>query len=159
MFKIGDMAVYPAQGVGVIEAIEAKDVGGGRQDFYILRIFDGDMKIMVPTANVKLVGLRSPIEKEKVSTVYGILEEPKGLDKVASWSRRQREYTEKIRSGNLYEVARVLRELYLLKGGKELSYGEKKFLEQARKLLVKEVALVEGAKEEKVVARLEGIFH
>lgn len=159
MFKVGDMAVYPTQGVGVIEAIEAREVAGSRQDFYVLRIVDGDMKIMIPVSNVKSVGMRTPIPRDRVSSVYDVLEQQQVLGKVASWSRRQREYTEKIRSGDLLEVAEVLRELYLLKEGKELSYGEKKFLEQARRLLVKEVAAVEGAHEDKVVARVEGIFH
>ena len=159
MFKVGDMAVYPTQGVGVIEAIEAREVAGSRQDFYILRIVDGDMKIMVPVTNATLVGMRTPIAKDRVASVYDVLEKQKKLGKIASWSRRQREYTEKIKTGDLLAVAEVLRELYLLKGDKELSYGEKKFLEQARRLLVKEVAAVEGANEEKIVARVEGIFH
>jgi len=158
-FKVGDLAVYPTQGVGVIEAIESRDMGGASQDFYILRIVDGDMKIMVPVANADVVGMRSPIPKKKISSVYGLLEERVDLGKIASWSRRQREYSEKIKSGDLFEVAEVLRELYQIKEDKELSYGEKKFLEQARRLVVKEVAMVEGAQEEKVVARLEGIFH
>lgn len=158
-FKVGDLAVYPTQGVGVIEAIESRDVGGGKQDFYILRIVDGDMKIMVPITNAATVGMRSPILKKEVSSVYGLLEERKDLGKIASWSRRQREYSEKIKSGDLFEVAEVLRELYQIKEDKELSYGEKKFLEQARRLVVKEVAMVEGGEEEQVVARLEGIFH
>ena len=159
IFKVGDLAVYPTQGVGVIEAIESRDVGGANQDFYILRIVDGDMKIMVPVTNADMVGMRTPISKKKVSSVYGLLEERVDLGKIASWSRRQREYSEKIKSGDLFEVAEVLRELYQIKEDKELSYGEKKFLEQARRLVVKEVAMVEGAKEEKVVARLEDIFH
>jgi len=159
IFKVGDLAVYPTQGVGVIEAIESREMGGGNQDFYILRIVDGDMKIMVPVANADSVGMRSPIPKKKVSSVYGLLEERVDLGKIASWSRRQREYSEKIKSGDLFEVAEVLRELYQIKEDKELSYGEKKFLEQARRLVVKEVAMVEGAQEDKVVARLEGIFH
>jgi len=158
-FKVGDLAVYPTQGVGVIEAIESREMGGASQDFYILRIVDGDMKIMVPVSNADVVGMRSPIPKKKVSSVYGLLEERVDLGKIASWSRRQREYSEKIKSGDLFEVAEVLRELYQIKEDKELSYGEKKFLEQARRLVVKEVAMVEGAQEEKVVARLEGIFH
>ncbi|PLY09611.1 MAG: CarD family transcriptional regulator [Desulfuromonas sp.] len=158
-FKVGDLAVYPTQGVGVIEAIESREMGGASQDFYILRIVDGDMKIMVPVSNADMVGMRSPISKKKISSVYGLLEERVDLGKIASWSRRQREYSEKIKSGDLFEVAEVLRELYQIKEDKELSYGEKKFLEQARRLVVKEVAMVEGAQEEKVVARLEGIFH
>jgi CarD family transcriptional regulator len=146
MFKIGDWAVYPAQGVGVIEAIESKEFSGSRHEFYILRIVDSDMTIMVPVTNAGQVGLRCLIDKKQLSSVYG------------SWSRRQREYNEKIKSGNLCEVASVLRELYQIRGEKELSYGEKKVLELARKLLIKEIALAEGAQEEQVVERVERIF-
>lgn len=159
MFKVGDLAVYPAQGVGVIEAIEAKDIGGEKLECYILRLVVGDMTIMVPVTNAEMVGLRSPIKKENLAVVYGILAEEMGNGKIASWSRRQREYTEKIRSGDLKAVAEVFRELCHLKVAKDLSYGEKKFLEQARKLLVTEIAMVEGAKEEKVEEQLEHIFH
>ena len=159
MFKIGDMAVYPAQGVGVIEAIEAREFGGERNEFYVLRIVDSDMTIMVPIANVSHVGLRSLIEKSKVDSIYDILEEKRNAGQAfASWSRRQREYNERIKTGDLCEVAVVLRELYLIRCEKELSYGEKKVLELARKLLVKEVALAEGALEEQVVERVEKIF-
>lgn len=159
MFKIGDKAVYPAQGVGVIEAIEAKEFSGEQHEFYVLRIVDSDMTIMIPVSNAKQVGMRNLIDKERVSSVYNILEEkPENGQAVASWSRRQREYNEKIKSGDLFEVAEVLRDLYSIREGKELSYGEKKVLEQARKLLVKEIAMAEGAEEEKVVERVEQIF-
>lgn len=159
MFKIGDLAVYPAQGVGIIESIEAKEIGGEQRDFYILRIVDSDMTIMVPVTNANLVGLRTLIAKENIASIYHILEEKQGNGNgVASWSRRQREYNEKIKSGDLCEVASVLRELYLIREGKELSYGEKKVLELARKLLVKEIALAEGAEEDQVVERVERIF-
>ncbi len=160
MFKVGDMAVYPAQGVGVIEAIETKEYSGENQNFYILRIVDSDMTIMVPVTNVKVVGMRCLIGKEKISAIYNILEEKQdgGKQNVASWSRRQREYNEKIKSGNLLEVAEVLRELYLIKEAKELSYGEKKVLDLARKLLVKEIALAEGIEEDQIIAKVEKIF-
>ncbi len=159
MFKVGDMAVYPTQGVGVIEAIEAKEFSGEKHRFYILRIVDSDMTIMVPIDNADQVGLRTLIAKDRVSSVFDILEEKSANGQaVASWSRRQREYNEKIKSGDLFEVAQVLRELYLIKEGKELSYGEKKVLELARKLLVKEIALAQGAAEEQVVERVESIF-
>ncbi len=158
MFKIGDMAVYPTQGVGVIEAIEAREYSGENQEFYVLRIVDSDMTIMVPVGNAGTVGMRSLISKERVSSIYDILEEKQKSQAVASWSRRQREYNEKIKSGDLFEVAQVLRELYLIREGKELSYGEKKVLELARKLLVKEIALAEGADEDQVVERVESIF-
>ncbi len=159
MFKIGDWAVYPAQGVGVIEAIESKEFSGSLNEFYILRIVDSDMTIMVPVTNAGQVGLRCLIDKKKLSIVYDILEEKRTAGQsYGSWSRRQREYNDKIKSGDLCEVATVLRELYQIRGEKELSYGEKKVLELARKLLIKEIALAEGAREEQIVERVERIF-
>jgi CarD family transcriptional regulator len=160
MFKIGDMAVYPTQGVGIIEAIEAKEFDGKNHEFYVLRIVDSDMTIMIPVSNASLVGMRTLITKERVASVFNILEEKRGASvaAIASWSRRQREYHDKIKSGDLFEVAAVLRELYLIKEGKELSYGEKKVLDLARKLLVKEIALAEGAEENTVVEKVEKIF-
>lgn len=159
MFKVGDKAVYPTQGVGVIEAIEAKEFSGEKHEFYVLRIVDSDMTIMVPVTNARLVGLRTLIAKDRVSSVYDVLEEKReGVQAMASWSRRQREYNDKIKSGDLFEVAAVLRELYLIKEGKDLSYGEKKVLDLARKLLVKEIALADGAEEISVVERVESIF-
>lgn len=158
MFKIGDLAVYPTQGVGKIEAIEAKEIGGEQHDFYILRIVDSDMTIMIPVANVGVVGMRCLIGKDRISAIYNTLEEKRQNGSLASWSRRQREYQEKIKSGDLFEVAAVLRELYQIREGKELSYGEKKVLELARKLLIKEIALAEGANEDMVAERVEKIF-
>ena len=159
LFSVGDKAVYPAQGVGIIEAIETKEFAGQQNDFYVLRICDSDMTIMVPTANAEHVGLRTLIDREHVNEVYELLRNGKiTASGVTSWSRRQRDYTEKIKSGDLLEVAGVLRELYLIKAGKELSYGEKKVLELARRLVVKEVAYAEGVAEEQVDHRLEQAF-
>lgn len=159
LFEIGDMAVYPTQGVGVIEDIEAREYSGHTQRFYILRIVDSDMKIMVPVTNAVNVGLRHLIDQERIIGIFDALAEPQIAGKIASWSRRQREYNDKLKTGDLLDVAEVLRELYQISTAKELSYGEKKVLEQARKLLVTEVALAEGAKEDQVVSRLENIFH
>jgi len=160
MFKIGDRAVYPAQGVGVVEKIESREFCGQTHDFYILRIIDNDMTIMVPVGNARQVGLRNLISKDKVETIYNVLEEKQpGALSIASWSRRQREYNDKIKTGNPEDVAEVLRELYLIKEEKELSYGEKKVLELARRLLVKELALAEGIAEEQVCQRLEGMVN
>jgi len=158
MFKVGDSAVYPTQGIGVIEAIESKDFGGVTADFYILRIVDSDMTIMVPTTNASHIGMRSPIDKKRVSSIFDVLGEKTKISAIASWSRRQREYNDKLKTGDLFEVAEVLRELYCIREDKELSYGEKKVLELARKLLVKEVALAEGADEDAVTKRVEKIF-
>jgi CarD family transcriptional regulator len=156
MFKVGDQAVYPAQGVGVVEAIETRQLCGQTQDFYILRIIDNDMTIMVPVANARQVGLRRLISRESIPSVYDLLGEKRvGNLTISSWSRRQREYHEKIKTNNPLEVAQVLRELYLIREAKELSYGEKKVLDLARRLLVKELALAEGVAEETVCRRLE----
>ncbi|MEZ4601207.1 MAG: CarD family transcriptional regulator [Syntrophotaleaceae bacterium] len=160
MFKVGDLAVYPAQGVGIIEAIESREFVGERHEFYVLRIMDSDMTIMIPVDNAGAVGMRTLIEKDRVASIYDILgDKPEDGHSLASWSRRQRGYNEKIKSGDLFEVAEVLRDLYLIKEEKELSYGEKKVLELARKLLVKEVALVAGTDEDRVVERVESLFH
>lgn len=160
MFKVGDLAVYPTQGVGVIESIESKEFVGEKHDFYILRILDSDMTIMIPVSNTGSVGMRTLIDKERVSSIYDVLNDKQEVDQViASWSRRQRGYNDKIKSGDLFEVAEVLRDLYQIKESKELSYGEKKVLELARKLLVKEVALAAGTEEQQVVERVESFFH
>ena len=159
MFKKGDMAVYPTQGVGVIENIETREFSGQSQSFYVLRIVGSDMTIMVPTNNVANVGMRGLIDQENIPSIFEVLGVPGTGGKIASWSRRQREYQDKLKSGDLHEVASVLRELYLISDNKDLSYGEKKVLEQARRLLVTEVALSQGSKEETVIDQLEQIFH
>ena len=142
-----------------MENIESREFCGQTHDFYILRIIDNDMTIMVPVGNANQVGLRTLISKDKVETIYNVLEEKQiGSLAIASWSRRQREYNDKLKTGDLFEVAEVLRELYCIREDKELSYGEKKVLELARKLLVKEVALAEGADEDAVTQRVEKIF-
>jgi CarD family transcriptional regulator len=160
MFKVGDQAVYPAQGVGIVEAIETRKLCGETHDYYILRIIDNDMTIMVPVANAGQVGLRRLISRENVPSVYSLLGAKRvGQLAISSWSRRQREYHEKIKTNNPLEVAHVLRELYLIRESKELSYGEKKVLELARRLLVKELALAEGVTEATVCSRLETMIN
>jgi len=159
MFKIGDRAVYPAQGVVEVKAIEAKEFSGEQNEFYILRIINTDMTIMVPTSNANTVGMRCLIDSERIQKVFGILREKKPINgNIASWSRRQKIYQDKIRSGDLIEVAEVLRELYFIKEDKDLSYGEKKFMDHARKLLVQEIAIAEGTSEEQIADKVEKIF-
>jgi len=114
------------------------------------------MTIMVPVANAGQVGLRRLISRDHVSSIYSLLGEKRvGSLTIPSWSRRQRDYHEKIKTNDPLAVAQVLRELYLIRESKELSYGEKKVLELARRLLIKELALAEGVGEETVGHRLE----
>jgi CarD family transcriptional regulator len=158
MFKIGDKAVYPAHGVGVIEDIKCKVISGSKRTFYVLRIIDKDMTIMIPTDNVDTVGLRGIIDKKEVSKVFRILSERNVEVDCQTWNRRYREYMEKIKSGSVFEVAEVLRDLVHLKCDKDLSFGERQMLDLAQNLLVKELSIAKNMAEEKMRLRLQNIF-
>jgi CarD family transcriptional regulator len=158
MFKVGDLAVYPAHGVGVIEKIESQEISGCRQDFYIMRILDNGMKIMIPTQNVNNVGLREIIGENEVPKLFSILKKRDVPTDNQTWNRRYREYMEKIKTGSVYEVAEVYRDLLMLKVEKELSFGERKMLDTARSLLVKEISLAKNVGEEQVEKDLDKIF-
>jgi len=158
MFKIGDLAVYPAHGVGIIERIESQEFSGSTQDFYVMRILDNNMIIMIPTQNVDSVGLRGIIGKKEVSKLYTILEKRDVVIDNQTWNRRYREYTDKIKTGSVYEVAEVYRDLLILKIEKELSFGERKMLDTARNLLVKEIALAKRVEEEQIEKDLDKMF-
>jgi len=158
MFSIGDLAVYPAHGVGVIEKIESQEISGCCQDFYVMRILENDMKIMIPTKNVDNVGLREIIEKSEVPKLYSILKKRDISVDNQTWNRRYREYMEKIKTGSVYEVAEVYRDLLMLKTEKELSFGERKMLDTARSLLVKEISLARKVEETLVEKDLDKIF-
>ena len=158
MFKVGDKAVYPAHGVGVIENIEKKEIAGSTYQFYILRILENDMTIMIPTANVEAVGLRRIIPGSQVTKVYKILKQNEISVDAATWNRRYREYMEKIKTGSAFEIAQVLRDLFILKNDKDLSFGERKMFDTARSLLVKELALAKDVTEENVAKQLDKIL-
>jgi len=159
MFKIGDKAVYPAHGVGIIEDIKCKVISGNKRTFYVLRILEKEMTIMIPTDNAESVGLRGIIDKKEVSKVYRILSERNGKIDCQTWNRRYREYMEKIKSGSVFEVAEVLRDLVHLKNDKDLSFGERQMLDLAQNLLVKELSIAKNMAEDKVRLRLLSIFN
>jgi len=158
MYKIGDLAVYPAHGVGVIERIEAQEISGCRQDFYVMRILENDMKIMIPTTNVQNVGLREIIDEEDVPRLYSILRDRRIVNDNQTWNRRYRDYMEKIKTGSVFEVAEVYRDLLVLKNEKDLSFGERKMLDTARGLLVKEISIARNVGEEQIERDLDTIF-
>ena len=158
MFKVGEKVVYPAHGVGVIQSIQSRVISGTEKTFYMLRILENDMTIMIPTENVASVGLRRIIGKDMVGKVYKILRERRVEIDQQTWNRRYREYTEKIKTGSVLEIAAVLRDLFVLKGDKELSFGERKMLDTARNLLVKELAIAKAHSEEKIMEELRTIF-
>ena len=158
MFKVGDLAVYPAHGVGLIEKIESREISDCRQDFYVMRILDNGMIIMIPTNNVENVGLREIIELTEVPKLYSILKKRDVPIDNQTWNRRYREYMDKIKTGSVFEVAEVYRDLLILKIEKDLSFGERKMLDTARNLLVKEISLAKKVDEEQVEKELDNIF-
>ena len=158
MFAEGDMAVYPAHGVGLIESIEKQTIGGVDQAFYVMKILNNDMTIMIPTATSDNVGLRAIISKDEVKDVLDILKKRDIKISSQTWNRRYRDYMEKIKTGSVFEVAVVLRDLFLLRADKELSYGERKMMDTAKSLLVKEISLAKKVDEKKVEKQIEKLF-
>lgn len=158
-FQVGDLAVYPAHGVGRIEAIESKVVGGETHDFYIMKVLENDMVIMIPTGNVDSVGLREIISQNEVPEIYKVMTEKRenNIDN-QTWNRRYREYMDKIKTGSLYEVAEVFRDLFLLKMSKDLSFGERKLYDTAQVLLVKELSTAKNTDEKTILTEIESLF-
>jgi len=157
-FKIGEYAVYPAHGVGKIEALETKTIMGEKMDFLVINIIDTGMNVLLPVNNINSVGLRQVIKPGKVKEVYDVLKEKKRSVIGATWNRRYREYMEKIKSGSIFEIAIVLRDLVVLKREKDLSFGERKMMDTAKTLLIKELALAKGIAEKKIEIEMQKIF-
>ena len=154
MFQIGQLAVYPAHGVGRIESVQEREVSGAPEKFYIMRLLDTDMIIMIPTGNARNIGLRDVINNEAVSEIYEILRSRPGRLNNQTWNRRYRDYMDKIKTGSPFRVAEVLRDLTLLKSEKDLSFGERKMLDTAKNLLIKELSLVNEKEVNEIEAQL-----
>jgi len=154
MFKIGDQAVYPVHGVGEIKAIETRNISGSETTFFIMKIYDSDMKILIPTMATSSVGLRKITPILELEKVYKVLRTEKRTITHLPWNRRQKLYSEKLKKGSLFDVAEVFRDLTSIKQAKDLSFGERKMFDTARNLLVKELSASKGVSEEKVVEDL-----
>jgi CarD family transcriptional regulator len=158
-FKVGDLAVYPAHGVGRIDSIESRVINGETHDFYIMKILENGMVIMIPTSNVESVGLRNVIKEEDISKVFAVIQDNRdNLIDNQTWNRRYREYMEKIKTGSLYEVAEVFRDLYILKYTKDLSFGERKLFDTAQILLVKEISTARNTDEDSILEEIIALF-
>jgi CarD family transcriptional regulator len=157
-FRVGEMAVYPAQGVVEVVGNEEKQISGSPQRFYVLRIVDTDMRIMVPVAKAHEVGLRRVISEAEIEEVFDILRETEVHADKQTWNRRYRGFMEKIKTGSLFEVAEVYRDLYRLKATKTLSFGERRMLDTAKNLIVKELAVARKTSESKTERDLERLF-
>ncbi|MCK5487326.1 MAG: CarD family transcriptional regulator [Desulfobacterales bacterium] len=158
-FQVGDLAVYPAHGVGEIKAIESRVVNGEKHDFYIMKIIENGMTIMIPTNNVESVGLRDVINKKEIPKVYAVMKFRKeAMADNQTWNRRYREYMDKIKTGSLYDVAEVFRDLFLLKLTKDLSFGERKLYDTAQILLVRELSTAKKTDEDTILTEIESLF-
>lgn len=150
MFSIGDKVVYPVHGAGIIEAIETREILGSERSYYILRIFSGDMKLLVPVETVESVGMRKIITEEDIPEVLDIFNEACD-EHEENWNRRYRKNMEKIKSGDICNVTTVVKNLMLRDYERGLSAGEKKMLEYARRILVSELMLARDESEEEVM--------
>lgn len=157
-FNVGDKAVYPGHGVGVIREIEELDLGEAKATVYVLKILDNGMTIKVPLHNASALGMRNVINENQVSKVYEVLKDRDVPTDNQTWNRRYREYLNKIQSGDPVEVAKVLRDLALLRAQKNLSFGERKMYDQASSLLIQEIAVARELNEADVRSELEEIF-
>lgn len=157
-FKAGDKVVYPGHGVGEINSIVVKNILGTEQKVYEITIMSSGMRIMVPVAQAEVVGLRRVVDKRAIDKVYQILKQRNIKMDTQTWNRRFREYSQKIETGSVFEIAEVLRDLSVLSADKELSFGEKKMLDKAKNLLVSEIAIAKSRSHDKVMGELRDIF-
>ncbi len=157
-FKIGDKAVYPSQGVTEVVGIESKEISGNVAVFYVLTLLNTQKKILVPLARASDVGLRRVINGQEVEKVYQILHQREIPSDNQTWNRRYRRYLEKIKTGSVYDVAEVMRDLHLRQRDKPLSFGERKMLDTARTLLVQELAVSLSRDPEELGKEIETLF-
>lgn len=148
MFNVGDEVVYPMHGAGTIHAIEQKNILNEEQDYYIISM-PGEVKVMVPTEKAVEIGVRNVIDKNDVSKVLNILEEDE-TEMSDNWNKRYRDNMDKMKSGDIYEVADVVRNLSFKQKEKGLSTGEKKMLNNAKQILISELVLAEHVSQSEI---------
>ncbi|MFV9511688.1 CarD family transcriptional regulator [Tepidibacillus sp. LV47] len=158
LFNVGDKVVYPMYGAGIIEAIEEKEILGEKKCYYVMRMPIGDMKVMVPIQSVDEIGLRQVVDEEVINQVIGRLK-LESTDQSTNWNRRYRANMDKMKSGDIYEIADVVRNLMLREREKGLSTGERKMLENAKTIFISELALAKDLTEEEAIALLDNIIY
>ncbi len=157
MFSVGDRVVYPMHGAGVVEAIEEREVLGLRDNYYIMRLQVGDMKVMVPRSSASEVGLRPVIGPDDIPRVYEVLSGEKTAMS-QNWNRRYRANMEKMKTGDIFSVAEVVRNLGIRDREKGLSTGERRMLENAKQILTSEMAMVEKRSIEDISRTIDSIL-
>lgn len=159
MFNIGDKIVYPMHGAGTIESIEEKEMLGNSENYYIIKMPIGDMKLMVPTDKADNIGLREVSDKSIADQVFSVLEKPKApYVHDANWSKRYNTNVDKIKSGNILDVAEVVRDLSHRHMERGLSIGEKKMLSTAKDILLSELVLSQNMTHDVLDERVEEVI-
>ncbi len=156
MFNLGDHVVCPGHGVGQILSVDTKTVGEDIKSFYIIKVVTNGMKVMIPTDSKD--GVRHLVSVNEIDNVFNLLSDHNVKVDNSTWNRRHREYTLKVKTGSLIEIADVLRQLLLLKMSKKLSFGERKMLDQCKELLVKEIALSSGTPEPEISNKIDSLY-
>ncbi len=155
MFNIGDKVVYPMHGAGIIEGIEEREISGEKLNYYVIKLPMGEMKAMIPLNKVNEVGLRQIIDEQEILKVFDVLQNETS-NMPLNWNHRYRINLEKIKSGSIFEVAEVVRNLASRDRQKGLSTGEKKMLENARRILLSELVLAKNVAENQMEEILDG---
>jgi CarD family transcriptional regulator len=156
-FQIGDKVVYPHHGAAIIKGLEEKEFGGEKKEYYILRLAYGDLTLMVPTDNTEGVGIRDVIARDELEKVFKVLKS-KECRMPTNWSRRFKTHVEKLRSGDIYQVAEVVRNLARREADKGLSAGEKRMLTKARQILISEVTFAANVDETEAGSMLDKVL-
>lgn len=157
VFKVGDKVVYPNHGAGTIIGIETKNILGEKKEYYIMKLPIGEMKVMIPVEKVEGIGIRNVIDKKEADQVLKLLKEDKSTMS-QNWNRRYRANMEKLKTGNIYEVAEVVRNLTIRDHEKGLSTGEKKMLNNSRQILISELVLSKDLAEREVESLIDNVF-
>lgn len=157
-FRVGDKVVYPQHGAAVIEAVQEREVEGITKAYWVIRLSYGDLTLMVPTDGADGVGLRGVVSKAELDQVFTVLKSKKQAPTPSNWSRRFKGHVEKLRSGDIFQVAEVVRNLSNRDKDKGLSAGEKRMLTRARQILVSELCFAAGVKEEKAEQMLDEVL-
>ncbi|MFN4131688.1 MAG: CarD family transcriptional regulator [Caldimicrobium sp.] len=154
MFRVGDVVVYPGYGLGKILSIDEKNIEGKKFTAYVFKPLERDTEVYIPLDSVSKIGLRPIISKEKVKDIYSILTDKEVKITNGNWNKRYKEYTEKLKSGDIYVLANLVKELYELSKRKNLSFGERKIFEKAKELLVLELSFCENCTPTEVEGKL-----
>jgi CarD family transcriptional regulator len=157
-FEIGDKVVYPHHGAAVIEKVEERDLLGEMREYYILKLAYGELTLMVPTDSTEDVGLREVTPAKEVPKVFKVLKKNEPTTNTTNWSRRFKANVEKLKSGDIYQVADVVRSLHQRDKEKGLSAGEKRMLNKARQILVSELTFSKDCNEEEAEKMLDEVL-